>query len=110
MDISEKAKEFAEAIKSTPEFSELRRARAVALKNGDLKAELDELSKRQMDLYTSKMQRKDKESVLSEIDEKFTRLSRMPDADSFFKALKKFNELTARVFKSINEYLEKGLK
>lgn len=110
MGLNEKSREFVEAIKGTREYMELIQAKANIEKNASLKSEVVEFNKRQMEIFSGKLSVKEAENRMSELNNKFGNLSKMPEVDSFVKTSKKFSDMMTRVYKSMNDSIEAELK
>ena len=110
MGLNDKAKEFIDSVKATPEFAELRQSRSVIEKNRVLKNRVDDFSKHQMELYASKISPREVEARMAELNKKFEDLSKIPEVDKFLKASKQFNDMMSKVYKSMNDSLEAELK
>lgn len=109
MELQDKATEFANAIKSTREFKELKKAKAVIDKNKNLKHDVDRFLTKQMEIYKIRNPR-EAESRIAELNKEFENLSRNPDVDRLVKAGKVFNEMIAKIYKKINDSVESDLK
>lgn len=110
MAVNDKAKELAEAIKATAEFAELRQAKSVIDRDRNLKTGLDSFNKKQTELYNSKLPVKEMETRVAELNKNFGELAKIPEVDKYLKASKKFNDLVGKIYSSINNGIESGLK
>ena len=109
MSPNEKAAELGKSIISTKEFAELRQAKQSIDRNRELKRELDQLFEKQREVY-SKVSSRDRESGASEVNKRFSALSKHPEVNVYLKASEQFNELLARTYKTIGDYIDSGLK
>ncbi|MGE5473288.1 MAG: YlbF family regulator [Ignavibacteriales bacterium] len=110
MNVNEGLVELAEAIKATAEYSKLKQARSIISKNPNLIKEIEELSLSQKQLYSKEMSAKEVEVRMQQLKNKFGILSKNPDMGNYLKASNDFNILISKIYKNIDEHLEKGLK
>jgi cell fate (sporulation/competence/biofilm development) regulator YlbF (YheA/YmcA/DUF963 family) len=110
MGIYDSAWGFVNAIKSTREFSELIQAKSNIEKNPSLKNEVYEFNRKLGEIYSSNMSANMIETKVSELNKQFGSLSRILEVDRFLKASKAFNDMMAKVYKTVNEAIEADLK
>jgi len=109
MSINDVLPKLVEAIKSSPEFTGLKQAKAAISKMPDLKREIDELDLGQKQLYSGKLSNKEAESRVVQLNAKFKDLSRIPEVSKYMNAAKNLDQLMIRIYNDINETLEKSL-
>jgi len=101
--------QFISAIKSSREFSELKQAKGVIDRTPGIKAQVDEFNRKQLEVFGTK-DPKEAEAKASELNKKFSMLSRIPEVERFLKASKKFNELMLKINQRISESIQSELK
>lgn len=109
MSINDILPKLVEAIKSSPEFSGLKQAKAAVSKMPDLKREIDEFNLGQKQLYSAKLPNREFESRVMQLNAKFKDLSRIPEASKYMNAAKNMDQLMIRIYNNIYETLEKSL-
>lgn len=110
MGLSEKAMELAAELKKTPDFAELKQAKAAIDKFPSIRQELEVFNKRQTALYSSKMTASEVAIGLEQLGKKHEELSRVPEIGRYLKASKAFNTRLASVLGEVNAAIEQGLK
>ncbi len=106
MPLSVKAREFAEAVRKTREFMELKQALADIDGKPGLKKTVEEFKRKQMETFTMNQPG----SKAAELTEEFKRLSGIAEVMRYMAAGKKFNDMMLGTFKMINDYIELELK
>jgi cell fate (sporulation/competence/biofilm development) regulator YlbF (YheA/YmcA/DUF963 family) len=109
MSINDVLPKLIEAIKSSPEFSGVKQAKAAISKMPGLKKQLEEFDLSQKQLYSGKLSNKEAESRVIQLNAKFTDLSRIPEVSNYVNAVKNLDHLMKRIYNDINETLEKSL-
>lgn len=110
MSIDDILPRLVEAIKSSPEFSRFKQAKAVISKNPDLKGELEEFNLSQKQLFTGKLSTNEAESRIKQLDIKFKNLSKIPEVKNYLNALSALNHMMVKINSDINKCLEKSLQ
>jgi cell fate (sporulation/competence/biofilm development) regulator YlbF (YheA/YmcA/DUF963 family) len=110
MSIDDGLSGLVEVIKSSPEFSRLKQAKAVISKYPDLKRELEEFNLSQKQLFSGKVSAKDAESRVKQLNIKLENLSKIPEVKNYLNALNALNQMMVKMNSSINESLEKSLQ
>lgn len=110
MGLSEKTTELVNTLKTTSEFTELKKSVEVIKRNGALKSEVEGFLSRQKELYGTKLSSKEAEYRALELNTKFSELSRIPEVGSYLKASQKFNDMMSKIYKFIGESIEADLK
>lgn len=110
MGISDKAKELANTLASTSEFTNLKQARNTIYKNGELKNKMDNLVKEEGSLLDARISASEAQKKAAELKKTFETLSKIPEVDKFLKAQKNFSDLVQNVYKTINDTLDYNLK
>lgn len=110
MGLNEKAREFVDTVKKTREFIEFKQARADIDKKRDLRNEVDEFMKKQMELITSNKPSKQSEAKIAELNKKFQNLSKIAEVDRLLKSGRRFNDMMLKVYKIINDSITSELK
>ncbi len=110
MSLNDKAREFAEEVKKTREFIELRQARAKIDKDREMKARVDGFIKKQAEVFAKGGWSRETEARVAELNREFDSLLKVPDVDRFVKAGKRFNDMMLQVNKSVAAMIESGLK
>jgi cell fate (sporulation/competence/biofilm development) regulator YlbF (YheA/YmcA/DUF963 family) len=110
MNINEGSIGLVEAIKATTEYLRLKQLKAVISKNPNLRKEIEEFNLSQKQLYSAKgMPSKESEARIQQLKTKFDNLSKIPEVDNYLRASNDFNQLVSKIYKNIDENLEKGL-
>ncbi len=110
MSVNEKAKEFAQALRETKEYIELKKARKSIDTNRAVKSKIDQFRKREQALYSQKKSGKDIKAEADELGKMYENLSRIPEVENFLKAEKGFNDVLAKAYKAVNDSIEAGMK
>lgn len=110
MNMNEKARELANLIMRTNEYNELKQSKNNVDKNRELKSKLEDFNKRHISLLNSKISSKEAEDKIAELNKSFENFSKVPEMSRLLKAEKSFSELMSKVYKSVNDAIEAGLK
>jgi cell fate (sporulation/competence/biofilm development) regulator YlbF (YheA/YmcA/DUF963 family) len=110
MGIREKALELAAELKRSPDFAELKRAKAAIDGIPELKRELEAFSEKQKALYSSGLSSAEVSSRVNQLDKKYAELSGVPEIDRYLKASKAFNQLLANALKEVGSAIEADMK
>lgn len=111
MNLTDKAKEFTNAVKQTVEYIELKQAHTLIEKNPSLKKKMDELVRRQQELMTNyRPGQQEINAKTLEVNEEFKRLSVIPEVKKYLTAGNNFNNMISKVFKTIHDSIERDLK
>lgn len=110
MGLNERIKDLVSDIKSTREFIELKQARADLAKYRDLKNQIEELQKKQMELFRSNKHPQEVEYLANELNRQFQSLSKIPEVDRMMKAGTNFNQMITKLYQDINTTLDVAFK
>lgn len=107
--LENKIQDLVDAIKETSEFTEFNKAKANLDKYRDLKDEMKEFEKKQMQLYKMDMQSREGKSLALELNRSFKKLSQYPEVHDLLNSAKIFNDMMFKVYKSIQDSLDSEL-
>jgi len=108
---NQKAKELAEILKNTKEFSELKLAKSNIDLNKNLKIKIEDFKKKEQELFKLAKSGKDTKARAEELNKIFYTLSKIPEVDQFIKAEKQFNDnVVVKAYKAINDSIDSALK
>lgn len=110
MSIDDALLRLIEVIKSGPEFTRLRQAKAIISKNPELKRELEEFNYNQRQLYYGKLPAKEADVRMKQQNTKYESLSKIPDVKNYLNALNALNQVMDKINENISESLEKSLQ
>lgn len=109
MNIDSVLGELIDIIKTSPEFSRLKQAKAVLSKNPNLERKLEEFNLSQKQLFSGKLPTKDVEIIAQQLNTKFESLSKILEVRNYLDALNALNQIMIKINNSINVNLEKSL-
>ncbi len=110
MGLNERIHDLSEALKATAEYSRLRQAKMVLEKNPALKKELEDFNKKQSELLSGKLSSVQAESRVKELNSRFEAMSKISEVDAYLKALKSFDSVLSKVYKSLGDSLDNGFR
>jgi len=110
MNLITKAMDFADAIRQTREFMELKQAQNLIDRIPTLKKKVGEIKIKQQEILSIHKPGPEFESKLFELNEEFKRLSEIPEINRFLAAGNNFNNMMSNVFRAINDSIESHLK
>jgi cell fate (sporulation/competence/biofilm development) regulator YlbF (YheA/YmcA/DUF963 family) len=109
MQFLDKVDALVNAIKGTPQFASLKKAKTTIDNNSYLRSKFTEFNKRQIDLLNGKLPPKEAELRVKELNEKYKELSKIPEIDIYLRASKQFNDIMTDIYKIINDSLHKEI-
>ena len=110
MNLDEKLREFADIIKRTREFCELKQAKAVVESKSDLSAKVAEFREKDRELFLGKYSGEEVRIRAARLNQLFEVLAKIPEVERLLKAEKEFSEILQSVYKSISGITSAGLK
>ncbi|SKC38203.1 YlbF family regulator [Maledivibacter halophilus] len=97
--------ELVNSISKTNEFKEFKKAKANINKYPDLKEELEDFQKKQIDLYNMNMRGEKNDWLTSDLNRSFKKLSKFPEIHKLLSSGKEFNDMMFKLYKTINDLL-----
>lgn len=110
MGVRQKASELAAELKRTPDFAELKKAKAVIDGIPALKRELQDFNQKQNAIYSSRLPSSEVASRMEQLGKKYAELSKIPEINRYLRATKAFNDLVTSTMKDVSTSLEADLK
>ncbi|MFZ5987467.1 MAG: YlbF family regulator [Bacillota bacterium] len=110
MSLSERIKDLANAVKDTREFNDLKNAKKGIDSNRELRQKVEDFKRREEELFSLRKSGRDTRSVEEDLNNLFNSLSKIPEINKFLKAEKDFNNMMAKVYKGVNEFVDAHLK
>jgi cell fate (sporulation/competence/biofilm development) regulator YlbF (YheA/YmcA/DUF963 family) len=110
MGLNQTAKVLVRDIKNTREFNELKRAKADIEKYKDLKDEIERFQRKQREIFSMNIPKRESERLAAELDEKFRSFSKNPKVSRLIRAGKNFNSMMGKIYKEINDELDYELR
>ncbi|MCT4565979.1 MAG: YlbF family regulator [Maledivibacter sp.] len=104
--LESRIRDLVHAIKQTTEFAEFNKAKTNLDKYKNLKDEMKEFEKKQMELYKMDMQSREGRSLALEINKSFKNLSKYSEVHDLLNSAKVFNDMMFKVYKSIQDSLD----
>ncbi|MCX7709520.1 MAG: YlbF family regulator [Clostridia bacterium] len=110
MSIHNVAAQFAEEIKNSREYQDLKQAKMKIDLNPSLRNRVEGYKRKENALFVSASSSKDVNSKTAELNKLLEELAKTPDISRFLKAEKDFNVFLQKTFKIISDALDSGLK
>lgn len=111
MNLDVKAKEFTDAVKQTREYIELKQAQSLVNKNPVLKKTVEEIIKKQKELMVNhKSGQEELRAKILKVNEECNKISVIPEVGQYLAAIRNFNNMMSKLFKTINDSIEYDLK
>lgn len=106
MFLENQIKDLVDSIKETNEFKEFNKARVHIDKYRNLKDEIQEFEKKQIELSNIDMQSKEGQSLAFELNRSFKKLSQFPEVHKLLNSAKAFNDMMFKIYKAIQDSLD----
>ena len=94
-------------LRQTPEFSELKKARANLSKNPHASTLVSQFQKKQESYYSGTLSQSQKTYLLDELNKEYERLNINPDIKAYFMASERFSVLLNQFVGRLNSELAK---
>lgn len=103
-------KELVEFICTTEEFKKLKNSKKNIDKNKNLKKQVENFKKKQINIQKSKLSKEQLNAEMMRLNNEFKNLHEIPEVNDFFNSTKEFNSIMFNIFKEINLLLDSKLK